>query len=135
MAHLKILGREESTWWDVEFRRNIHGFVYRYEFADEHIGIWEIEVRIGQDPPKATVSVFSPEHSGNIYDQLARKKLVFQQCPGNKELFYHPLGIAYVEKGRVRRKRVPSLDAAPSSIKFAKRLIYISHIMLNKHNI
>ena len=134
MNDLEHLQTEESTWWDVGIKRNVHGTVYRYRFTDEHVGVWEVEVRLMEEPLKATVSVLNPNHSGDVYDQLSRKNLVFQPCPGNSKLFYHPLGIAYVDEGRVKRKRINSFTAVPDSIRSRYRLTVYREICPETRN-
>ena len=70
------------------------------------------------DPSKAMVCLVSSEASSGVHMQLRSKTLVFVPHREDREIFYHVLGIAYLEgSGRLRYRRIKSFEEVPEEIK------------------
>jgi len=117
-VEIRQLSRGASDWFDERLRKRVHGVIYQYEIRDPHSGRWTLEVCMSDDPPKAAVRAIASEPTGGIYEQLRRKTDIFQPCRQDPEVYYHPLGISYLdEAGRLRYRRPIDLEEIPEEIK------------------
>ncbi|MEM3587027.1 MAG: hypothetical protein QXO71_06875 [Candidatus Jordarchaeaceae archaeon] len=112
---LKFLKKTRGEWFDLGNRKPQCGEIYAFGVEDMISGNWVLNVRISETGEKAVVVAVASERAGFIHNQIKRKSVVFNTCSCGKH-YYHPLGISYIEGGRLHSRRIDSISDVPKEI-------------------
>lgn len=113
---IKFLEKKEGEWYDMGVRQVLQGVIYAFEYKDDTSGRWLLNVKICEGAGRAVAIAATSERTTWIHDQIKRKTDVFNACI-DRQTYYHPLGISYIEKGRLHYKRIDELDDVPNEIR------------------
>ena len=113
--NLSFLQQRRDDWFDPSLKRTLKGPVYAYRFKDPKCGEWLLNVRICKTIGKAIVEGPTSDGVNSIHRQLKRKTNVFNRCRDEKR-YYHPIGVTYLEKGRIHYHRITDVVDVPAEI-------------------
>jgi hypothetical protein len=125
MAVMKLMfiGSEEGEWFDFGIRTQVKGIISSYQIQHNSIGFHHLTIKASND--KAVISSPLSSQTNNIASQIKSRSLVFQKSDFSNK-YYHLISIAYLDNGRLRRKRVKDMIDVP---------IYIyNHFEIKKHH-
>lgn len=113
------LSAGESTsgeWFDIGLRRVLNGVVDTFYAEDKISGKWHVTVRVAEQAGKAMVEVMPLGGTSYVHDQIRRKTITFNACK-DRRFYYHPLGLAYLLRGRLSYERIEDLARVPEAIR------------------
>jgi len=113
---IRLVRQSRGQWYDLGLRRVIEGDIFAYQLIDQASGEWLLNVKMSTEAGKSVVVAATSERTTSLHDQIKRKSIVFNAC-ADRNLMYHPLGLASVVGQRLTYKRVEKLEKVPPDIK------------------
>jgi hypothetical protein len=116
---IKLVGHSPGEWYNIELRKVVKGNIFAYQLFDEEnedSGEWLLNVKLSEEAGKAIVVAVASKKTTSLHDQIKRKSIVLNSCT-DRDLMYHPLGLASIVGQRLRYKRVEKPEEIPPDIR------------------